>query len=355
MNSSTACSVARSRPNSLVVYHFFEKDQTYIHNLAHFLLFGYSEDCDYLVVIAGQHAIDLPERRNIRYLFTENSNSDFGGYCAAINSPLANVLDYEFVYFVNSSVRGPFLPPYAGHDWKSVFSAKLNGDIGLVGSTINILSRESPYSQHYKADCGGCEPFSHVQTMAYAMPNKSLAYLRDAGFYSNGAKLTKTQVILRYELHLSQLILKRGWNIAAILPEYNRIDFRKSHDDPNTVAARELHGDPNWKHGYFGRSAHPFEVVFVKTNREIFSEGYLDRLAYSAFCQRDAAADWADCAFVTRYIESISRVARSCNHVSVDYPSMTLDEILKWTEALLQQDPTARVQVEEILSRYQSA
>ena len=338
------------RTDALVVYHFFEKDQSYIHNLAHFLLFGYSEDCDYLVVIAGQHTIDLPERKNIRYLFTENINNDFGGYCAAINALGNDALNYEFVYFVNSSVRGPFLPPYESRDWKSIFNTKLIDDIGLVGSTINILSPTSPYSSYYKANFGGCEPFSHVQTMAYVLPRRSLGYLRDVGFYANNATLTKEQVIVRYELLLSQLILKRNWNIAAILPEYNRIDYRKAHSGFNSAGARESQGDPSCKFSYLGRSAHPFEVIFVKTNRHIFNEAYLDRLAYSALCER-VLPDWTDCVFVTQYIESLLVVDRSSDLVAFGHPSMSKQEILHWTEALLQQDPTARVQVDEILNR----
>jgi hypothetical protein len=63
-----------------------------------------------------------------------------------------------FKYFVwlNSSVRGPFLPAYhpAGVHWTTAFVRKLTGDVKLVGSTINCggayaLSAQQPHVQSY--------------------------------------------------------------------------------------------------------------------------------------------------------------------------------------------------------------
>ncbi|SAK73058.1 hypothetical protein AWB75_03953 [Caballeronia catudaia] len=197
-----------------------------------------------MIVVAGDHTIELPQRNNIRYLVVENLNHDFGGYWAAIQALGESVLSYEVVYFINSSVRGPFLPSYVAQDWKSIFRAKLTGDVGLVGSTINILAPESPFSPFYRAKYGGPEPFSHVQTVAYAMPGRTLAYLREAGFYAIRERLEKHEVTVEYELRLSQLVVKKGWNIAALLPEYSAIDYRQPHVDINPVARRYSSGDP---------------------------------------------------------------------------------------------------------------
>lgn len=341
------------KPDSLVNYHFFEKDLSYINNLAHFLVFGYAEDCDHLIVVAGEHTVDLPERENIRYLFTENINNDFGGYCAAIDALGESVLAYEFVYFVNSSVRGPFLPAYVEKDWKEIFRAKLTGDVGLVGSTINILAPVSRYTQHYKAKYGGNEPFSHVQTMAYVMPRQSLAHLRDAGFYLVREKLDKETVIAEYELRLSQLILNGGWNITALLPEYGSTDYRQAHRDVNPTT-RQTGGDPNAAYSYFGRSAHPFEVVFVKTNRGIFTDGYLERLAYSARCSQRSSQDWNDCAFVTGYLRTITAVTESTDKIPASESPPTVGAVLGWADQILRDLPGTRDQIEAMLERHRT-
>ena len=70
----------------LVLYHYYEKEQSYIDNFAHFLRFGYDSSLDYLIVIAGECSVDLPSLDNVQYLFTENKNFDYGGYCSAIQT-----------------------------------------------------------------------------------------------------------------------------------------------------------------------------------------------------------------------------------------------------------------------------
>ena len=90
-----------SNPDTLIVYHLFEKDQTYIDNFHHFMRFGYRPEHDYLVVIAGANNIALPEMRNIRYLLTDNHNNDYGGYCAAVQQT-PNILQYVCAWPVSA-------------------------------------------------------------------------------------------------------------------------------------------------------------------------------------------------------------------------------------------------------------
>jgi hypothetical protein len=63
-----------------------------------------------------------------------------------------------------------------------------------------------------------------------------------------------------------------------MLPEYNQIDYREALTDLNPTS-RE--GDSGFEHSYFGRSAHPYESIFIKTSRNTFSGKDLMRLAYS--------------------------------------------------------------------------
>jgi hypothetical protein len=345
-NPDAAGSTNHSRARNLVIFHFFEKDATYIRNLAHFLLFGYSTECDYVIVVAGPHTIELPARSNVGYLFTENKNNDFGGYCAAIEALGDSVAAYDTVFFVNSSVRGPFLAPAVTQNWQQVFERKLNGDVGLVGSTINILSNRSPFTGRYKAKYGGREPYSHVQTMAYALSKEALGYLREIGFYSNRAQLTKDEVIVEYELGLSQFLLKKGWNISALLPEYALIDYREAHSEINPVASM---GDMSWASGYFGRSAHPFEVLFVKTNRGIFPEAYLDRLAYSMLCQKRPGVAWINGAIIADYVAKIESIPTLTELVPTSTGEYSPDHIVRLIHALLATYPESHDIVRRML------
>ena len=137
---------------------------------------------------------------------------------------------------------------------------KLRDDVGLVGTSINILPEGSYHAENYKRKYGGTEPYSHVQSMAYAMPRRTLEFLVEQGFYADIEARSKPAIIEDYELRLSQLILANGWNIASLLPEYANIDFRKPHDNINPSATA---GDLNVPMSYFGRTAHPFELMFL--------------------------------------------------------------------------------------------
>ncbi|MBN3857415.1 hypothetical protein G3N59_28925 [Paraburkholderia sp. Ac-20340] len=336
------------RSRDLVIYHFYERDAVYIRNFAHFLLFAYSTDCDFVIVVAGSHTIDLPQRPNVRYIFSENKNNDYGGYCAAMTELGSDISNYDTVFFVNASVRGPFLPPFAMQGWRRVFARKLTGNIGLVGSTINILSERSPHSSQYKAKYGGCVPFSHVQTMAYALSKDALHFLRESGFYTEREALSKDEVILDYEIRLSQLLLKNGWNITALLPEYDSIDYRKPHAEINRVS---VGGDPNWASSYFGRAAHPFEVLFIKSSRGIFSAAHFDRLAYSALCRERPNVEWRNGKIIADYKAMLESIPSLSDVVPVSGEEYSMEHILRMTAAMLEQIPLTRGIVGNMLNR----
>lgn len=262
---------------NLVIYHYFEKDASYRDNLLHFLLFGVLPELDYIFVMSGNHSVQLPELPNVRYCFTAPKKSDFGGYAQLINEWL-NLDAYANIFFINSSVRGPFIPPYHQQAWYAGFLEQMQGDVGMVGISICILKEDFRHSINYQARYGGHPPYSHIQTMAYVLRREVLTQLILDGFYREDRDSTKTLAIEDYEIHLSQLVLKLGWNLRCLLPEFNSIDYRLSHANPNPTSTV---GDPNEVLGYFGRSAHPYETIFVKTNRDLYTAAYLDRLSYS--------------------------------------------------------------------------
>jgi hypothetical protein len=262
---------------NLVIYHYFEKDASYRDNLLHFLLFGVLPELDYIFVMSGNHSVQLPELPNMRYLFTAPKRSDFGGYAQLINEGL-NLDSYANIFFINASVRGPFVPPYYHQPWYEVFLEQMQGDVGMVGTSICTLKESFRHSINYQSRYGGHPPYSHLQTMAYVLHREVLTQLIADGFYQEDRDATKTLAIEDYEIHLSQLVLKLGWNLRCLLPEFNSIDYRLPHTNPNPTSTV---GDPNEVLGYFGRSAHPYETIFVKTNRDLYTEAYLDRLAFS--------------------------------------------------------------------------
>lgn len=254
--------------STVVVYHYFEKDLTYKNNLVYFLSVAILEEVDYFIMISGECTVSLPERRNLRYIKTDNWNNDFGGYIKFFQ--VAPVEQYEFFVFINSSVRGPFLPSYTNFRWINAFTDRLCGDVHLVGASINILPESATHTRRFSAVYGYRPPYVHAQTTAYALSATAVRYLLDLGFYSVNKTLTKKEVIVHYELRLSQEIIHNGWNMDSFLPGYEGVDYRKlSMDFPN-VSSRN--GDVLFESAFYGRTLSPTEAIFVKVNRNMLSE-----------------------------------------------------------------------------------
>jgi hypothetical protein len=266
-----------SAKKTLIVYHFYHKNEYYVENFQHFILFGYTKENDYYILISGTTDILLPQAENIKYLSVKNINNDYGGYCQLF-SQVTDFSQYDYFVFINSSVRGPFLIPGSTESWVAKYTGQLNARVGLVGGTICILHPNHGHAAAYLKKWGG-HSATHIQTMSYAMSRATLAYLIESGFYKEQDTLSKYDVIEDYEIRLSQLILQKGLDLKCLLPEYNQVSYLDTHHDINPLSE---FGDPCPRSAYFGRTLSPFEAVFVKTNRGIYSHAYLKQLAYSA-------------------------------------------------------------------------
>lgn len=255
-----------------VIYHYFEKDKTYRENFIFFLARAWRSDLEFFIVISGKHSVDLPVRDNIQYVYTQNLGQDFGSYAAVTESGALD--NFDRLIFINCSVRGPFLPHYSTDCWTHPFLSLLEGDVHLCGSTINILHDTRPfhllYRQRHPDDP---EPFSHVQSSAHAMTAKCFALLRTQNLYAAATEFDKERAVVDCEIAMSQLVRGNGWNIACLLPPYNALDYRAPHGDINPATTT---GHPQTKGAYFGLTAHPLELVFIKTGWNLLSKEALD-------------------------------------------------------------------------------
>ena len=293
--------MAIGKSKSVVVYHYFEKDQSYIDNFCHFLRFGYRPDMDFVIVVAGHHTIDLPKAANLQYHFAPNMNFDFGGYASAIRS-LDLLNHYDYFIFVNSSVRGPFLPPYVGKSWDQILIDLLEHSVGVAGTAIALTPAHHSIAKLYHAKYGVSPPneeiLAHVQSTCYVLPKNSLQYLVNIGFYESAISLSKDETVRDYEIRLSQLLLAQALTLKCVLPEYNQPDYRELKCDINPFS-RE--GDSGFLDSYFGRTTHPYESMFIKTSRNTYSDEYLKQLAHSMGSQEPVGKELEDSEILSQY------------------------------------------------------
>ena len=263
-NINTNIPVTKMTNKILVLYCYFEKNINYINNLQFFLKLGLYDECDYLFIINGKISIEIPEKDNIKVLYRKNEDYDFGAYNDALET--INIDKYNYYFFINTSVRGPFIPTYVNIKWYEPFINLLINDVKLVGTSINILNKETNESRAFYYKTKFEKPYTHVQTQMFAMTQECLKFLIFSKLFSNHDFDNWIEFIAVKEILMSQLVLKNNWNISCIIPEYQNIDYRTLKNDINLLSD---YGDPIRSNSCFGRTVHPYETIFFKINRNL--------------------------------------------------------------------------------------
>ena len=266
-----------------LIYHFYEASNEHALNLEHFLQSGISQEIDYFFMLASEPSIIFPAQNNISVTQIPNMNRDIGGYVAGYN--LIKDKSYDYIFFINSGIGGPFLRDEKSLPWYEYFLEKLNEDTHLIGTSINDLPRPIWWSSELDTILSN-SPFRdlidpeyayHVQTGFFCITGEALQYLRAIGFFDQEFGSEYFSLVGQFEITLSQLLLHRtegkAWNITSIQDEFLGVDFRKRVD-------LKL-GDPYYEFEYLGRTVEPYEFIFLKTARGGLSKSELAELRTS--------------------------------------------------------------------------
>ena len=245
-------------------YAYYEKNDSYKNNFIYFLNNGILDNVDYHIIINGKCSVEIPKRNNITIYTRENKGFDFGAYGHAIKKITKK---YDYYFFINTSVCGPYLKD-KDKQWTSYFIELFNNDVKLVGTSINVFPYESLIKGFNLKDIYGKDkPFTHIQSMFFCIDSYYFDYLNSINFFDEDTLNKETNmyyVIANKEIGLSQILLKKGYNINSILPKYKGIDYRLVNSNFNYSAPN---GDPYFKNKYFGDSIDKYDVIFFKTNR----------------------------------------------------------------------------------------
>lgn len=243
-------------PRTLVIYAYYENGDAAVRgNLEFFLKAGVSEasdssvgTVDTLIVLNGPCSLPIPALPNLQVIHREaNVCFDIGAYKQGIEAIGETIAQYDYIIFINSSVRGPFIPVYlrnSGYHWSRSLTSLLSADVKWVGSTIN------------------CAGHPHVQTPVVATDLTGLRVLEAAGIF--GCPADFPEAIRKWEIGSSAAIMQANYNIASLQSRYRGIDFRRGqHQGCNG------HMNPASFFSNDGLDLDPFEVVFVKSKSTI--------------------------------------------------------------------------------------
>jgi hypothetical protein len=246
------------------LYAYYEKDDLYKSNLEYFINNGILDNIDYYIIINGECSVNIPDKENIKVLKRENKGWDFGAYSYCIKTLNK---EYDYYFFLNTSVSGPYLDNKENKDWSIYFIELFKNNVKLVGTSINILEIEKMHSNDLSELYNHNKPYPHVQSMFFCIDNELFNYLKSINFFNEDEINNMPdihQVIIKKEIGLSQIAMSQGWNINCILSKYKDIDYINIKNDINETSRN---GDPYFNNAYFGGSIDKNEVIFYKNNR----------------------------------------------------------------------------------------
>lgn len=231
-------------------------------NILFFCKHGYLDDPNYDFVFVFNNpglieVISIHDKSNVKVFLRENIGFDFGGWTYALHHPDINISNYKYFVFLNSSVRGPFLPTWCSElCWPTLFIKKLNNTVKLVGTTINYMSN-GQFEHGYA--------YPHVQSMMFVTDTIGLNIGIKNGIFNPKDALTDLHtVFLLKEIGYSKCILDAGYELDCMTHSIN--DGSPINDILSPQA-------------YYGIDINPFEVIFFKTNKQI-SPLLLQRYTY---------------------------------------------------------------------------
>ena len=320
-----------------IIYHYYELDPTYKNNLIFFLNTAVSNKYEYYIYISGKCSATLPEASNIHYNYIENKNNDFGGVIQFFKDTKSkSFLNY---IFINSSVRGPFIPKYYKNDWPEIFLSLLSDEVVLVGSAINILPSETSYSKKFQKQYNFNPPFVHVQTPSFALSSHGFKLLEKKGFFDHNTHLSKLDIIFRYEILMSTLIINNGLSIRSILPIYNKFDFNNRNLNINGTS---INGDVSYKSAFYGRSISPIEMIFIKTNRNMITKRELASYTLTSLAEKDKDT------FITK--DGIKLLEESLKNIYIeDHLLINFDQIKNVLINIKKNHPEVAIKLHNIL------
>lgn len=199
-------------------------------------------DIDYIMVINGRvynSNIPIPSIPNLVVIYRDNIGFDFGGHAEALQYIDSIGKNYDYYFFMNSGVLGPFMRDHKTH-WSSKFIERINDRVKLVGTRIICLD---------PSDSGGYGP--KVGGFFFMTDAFGLRLLRESGtVFCNHT--TKRDAIILGEYGLSNCIFQHGYSIDCVSNKEN-LDWR---DEKNYTI---LHPSQ-----FLTEDVDPYDVIFHK-------------------------------------------------------------------------------------------
>jgi hypothetical protein len=279
---------------TLVIYVYSGSDPEYLTNLEFFIQEAIkpNDGCEYVIVLQQNTPEDLPwpdfntvlngttakttaaaaaeinekpsEKliksapllpSNARFLLHPNECFDLGTVGWVLQTQIKNINKYKYFIWLNSSVRGPFLPPYLRGrlHWTVPFTSKLSTSFSssrtsttartssITDFSIRTSSSSSSSSKQFSKEevklvgatinCGGAHglpPQPHVQSYITATDSIGLNILLSSpGVFTCWQEMA--DVVVNSEIGASRAIFDAGYSIDCLMSRYQGFNWLEYH------------------------------------------------------------------------------------------------------------------------------
>lgn len=282
-----AAAITRRRDATLVIYVYNAADAEHARNFAFFLRYGVADDgATYRIVVTrGPGVREFPRLPalppNAEYLRTEACTGTWGALRAVLDW-LPAPGGFQYFMVVDSAVRGPFLPPYVAAQpdpmhWTEAFTAKLTGEVKLVGSTVSCEGAPAGGNA-----AGEWRANPAVSPHAWATDATGWALLAaQPDVFRCHADAWEARYFGEHGASLA--VLRAGWNLDCLLTRYQGVDWAAA---PAWQCNQRVR--PDFEGHYDGISVTPYETVFVPVSESTAAA------RWSATEAADRYERWAD-------------------------------------------------------------
>jgi hypothetical protein len=251
----------------LIIYSYHEREHARV-NIGFFIMNGLHAAADFLFILNGETNVDelLPKNApNIRVIKRDNTCYDLGSIGEVLRmNDKELVKKYPRFIFINSSIKGPFLPVWSDDCWTDLYLNKLTNQTKLVGMSYN------------------CYPTRHVQSMIAATDREGVEILLagipdeeeiwDHNINNNSLSglsscITNGNKAISAEISLTNLIRKASYNFTVMMTA--------ASSDPDYYQTCN-HSDILAQNSYFGISLHPYETLFIQATIEHYDAKTID-------------------------------------------------------------------------------
>jgi hypothetical protein len=171
---------------------------------------------------------------------------------------------------MNSSIKGPFIPPYIENSFDEIFISQFRGNVHLVSPTIILIQKNSFLIDQKILPDKNRNIYPICQPSMFVLDKCGFEILNDSNFFQPYYENDPLKMGQQKEIMMSCLMLFRKGNIACLLPELQNVNF----GDPQQLSnlkyfTMDAGFNPIEPNSMFCRTMSPYDVIFHKNNRNL--------------------------------------------------------------------------------------